>query len=51
MRIGSVVIKYNNFEAMFRFWQAALRYVPREPPRRCRLRCRLTRRVARCVLA
>jgi catechol 2,3-dioxygenase-like lactoylglutathione lyase family enzyme len=32
MRIGSIVIHCNNFEAMMRFWQAALGYEPREPP-------------------
>lgn len=32
MRIGSVVIDCNDFETMFRFWQAALRYEPREAP-------------------
>jgi catechol 2,3-dioxygenase-like lactoylglutathione lyase family enzyme len=32
MRIGSVVIDCNDFETMSRFWQEALRYVPREPP-------------------
>ncbi len=32
MKIGSVVIDCNDFEAMSRFWQEALRYAPREPP-------------------
>jgi hypothetical protein len=32
LRIGSVVIDCNDFETMSRFWQAALRYVPRDPP-------------------
>ena len=32
MRIGSVVIDCNDFETMARFWQEALRYVPREEP-------------------
>jgi hypothetical protein len=32
MRIGSVVIDCNDFQAMMRFWQEALCYVPREPP-------------------
>lgn len=30
MRIGSVVIDCNDFETTSRFWQEALRYVPRE---------------------
>ena len=32
MRLGSIVIRCRDFEAMSRFWQAALRYVPREAP-------------------
>jgi catechol 2,3-dioxygenase-like lactoylglutathione lyase family enzyme len=32
MRIGSVVIDCADFDAMARFWQEALRYVPREAP-------------------
>ncbi|HJR43981.1 MAG TPA: VOC family protein [Actinomycetota bacterium] len=32
MRVGSVVIDCNDFEAMFAFWAAALRYEPREEP-------------------
>ncbi len=32
MRIGSVVIDCNDFATMARFWQEALRYVPREEP-------------------
>lgn len=32
MRIGSVVIDCADFDAMARFWQAALRYEPREAP-------------------
>jgi Glyoxalase-like domain len=32
MYVGSVVIDCNNFSAMFAFWSAALRYVPRDPP-------------------
>ena len=32
MKVGSVVIDCNDFEAMCSFWQAALRYVPRDPP-------------------
>lgn len=31
MRIGSIVIACVEFDAMLAFWQAALRYVPREP--------------------
>ena len=31
MRIGSVVIDCNDFEAMHAFWRAALGYVEREP--------------------
>jgi catechol 2,3-dioxygenase-like lactoylglutathione lyase family enzyme len=31
VRIGSVVIDCNDFEAMAAFWQEALGYVPREP--------------------
>jgi hypothetical protein len=32
VKVGSVVIDCNDFEAMSSFWQAALRYVPRDPP-------------------
>lgn len=32
MYVGSVVIDCNDFQRMLAFWQAALRYVPREPP-------------------
>jgi hypothetical protein len=32
LKVGSVVIDCNDFETMSAFWQAALRYVPREPP-------------------
>ena len=32
MRIGSIVIACVEFDAMLAFWQAALRYVPRDPP-------------------
>lgn len=32
MKIGSIVIRCYNFERMLEFWQAALHYVPREPP-------------------
>jgi catechol 2,3-dioxygenase-like lactoylglutathione lyase family enzyme len=31
MRIGSIVIRCYEFERMLTFWQAALRYVSREP--------------------
>ncbi len=31
MKIGSIVIKCNNFDKMLAFWQEALRYVPKEP--------------------
>jgi catechol 2,3-dioxygenase-like lactoylglutathione lyase family enzyme len=33
MRIGSIVITCCEFDRMLAFWQAALRYVPREPAR------------------
>ena len=33
MRIGSIVIACVEFDRMLTFWQAALRYVPREPAR------------------
>jgi Glyoxalase-like domain len=33
MRIGSIVIRCYEFEKMFAFWQEALHYVPREPPK------------------
>lgn len=32
MYVGSVVIDCNDFSAMYAFWIAALRYVPRDPP-------------------
>ncbi len=32
MYVGSVVIDCNDFSAMYAFWAAALRYVPRDPP-------------------
>ena len=32
MYVGSVVIDCNDFAAMYRFWLAALGYVPRDPP-------------------
>jgi hypothetical protein len=32
LRVGSVVIDCNDFATMSRFWQEALRYVPRDPP-------------------
>ncbi len=32
MYVGSVVIDCNDFEAMYSFWIAALRYIPRDPP-------------------
>ena len=32
MKVGSVVIDCNDFPKMLRFWQDALRYVPREAP-------------------
>lgn len=32
MKVGSVVIDCSDFRSMLAFWQAALRYVPREPP-------------------
>jgi Glyoxalase-like domain len=31
MYVGSVVIDCNDFSAMYAFWTAALRYVPRDP--------------------
>ena len=31
VRIGSIVIRCYEFEKMLAFWQAALRYVPRDP--------------------
>ncbi len=31
MKIGSIVIRCQNFDAMLAFWQAALHYVPKEP--------------------
>jgi len=33
MRIGSIVIACVEFDRMLAFWQEALHYVPREPPR------------------
>lgn len=32
LRVGSVVIDCNDFDAMFAFWREVLRYVPRDPP-------------------
>ncbi|MGH2754144.1 MAG: VOC family protein [Actinomycetota bacterium] len=32
VKVGSVVIDCNDFDAMFAFWRDALRYVPRDPP-------------------
>lgn len=32
IRVGSIVIRCCEFDKMLAFWQAALRYVPREPP-------------------
>jgi hypothetical protein len=32
LRIGSVVVDCNDFDAMYEFWREALRYVPRDPP-------------------
>jgi hypothetical protein len=32
MYVGSVVIDCTDFAAMYSFWIAALRYVPRDPP-------------------
>lgn len=32
LKVGSVVIDCNDFDAMFVFWREALGYVPREPP-------------------
>jgi hypothetical protein len=32
LRVGSVVIDCNDLATMSRFWQEALRYVPRDPP-------------------
>jgi catechol 2,3-dioxygenase-like lactoylglutathione lyase family enzyme len=32
-RIGSIVIRCREFEKMLRFWQEALHYVPKEPPK------------------
>jgi catechol 2,3-dioxygenase-like lactoylglutathione lyase family enzyme len=31
MKIGSIVIKCNDFDKMLVFWQEALHYVPKEP--------------------
>ncbi|HVH89159.1 MAG TPA: VOC family protein [Terriglobales bacterium] len=31
MKIGSIVIRCYEFDKMLKFWQAALRYVPRDP--------------------
>lgn len=33
LRIGSIVIRCYEFERMVAFWQAALHYLPKEPPR------------------
>ena len=32
-RIGSIVIRCRELEKMLRFWQEALHYVPKEPPK------------------
>ena len=32
VRVGSIVIRCRRFDEMLAFWQAALRYVPREAP-------------------
>jgi hypothetical protein len=32
LRIGSIVVRCYEFERMYDFWRAALRYEPREPP-------------------
>jgi catechol 2,3-dioxygenase-like lactoylglutathione lyase family enzyme len=32
MKIGSIVIRCDQFDKMLAFWQEALHYVPREPP-------------------
>jgi catechol 2,3-dioxygenase-like lactoylglutathione lyase family enzyme len=32
MKIGSIVINCKDFDRMSRFWQEALRYIPRKPP-------------------
>lgn len=32
MRVGAVVVDCNDLATMLRFWQQALRYVPRDPP-------------------
>ena len=33
VRVGSIVVRCVRFDELFAFWQAALGYVPREPPR------------------
>jgi len=33
MKIGAIVIDCNEFDKMLAFWQEALRYVPRNPPK------------------
>jgi catechol 2,3-dioxygenase-like lactoylglutathione lyase family enzyme len=33
MKIGSIVIRCYEFDRMLAFWQEALHYVPREPPK------------------
>jgi hypothetical protein len=33
VRVGSIVVRCVRFEALLVFWQEALGYVPREPPR------------------
>lgn len=33
VRIGSIVIRCHEFDRMVAFWQEALHYVPREPPK------------------
>lgn len=32
LRMGSIVVDCDDFDRMLAFWQAALGYVPREPP-------------------
>jgi hypothetical protein len=32
LKVGSVVIDCNDIASMLRFWQEALRYVPKDPP-------------------
>lgn len=33
MKVGSIVVRCVRFDELLAFWQAALGYVPREPPR------------------